>query len=134
MLLITYSLNWISRITYMYLLYNCRYLLKFKILLLCLKVAIMIKNVKWSCEIWKWYNELCDEYWNDYLTYLRKNLQRKLSFISGATIHNFLYSHVSYVPPDIILDKKNVAILHNTSKFVALTMSPTQSNIYNFTR
>ena len=56
------------------------------------------------------------------------------SFISGVTLQNFLYSHVSYVSPDIIFVKKNVAILHNTSKFVVLTMSPTHANIYNFTR
>ena len=57
-----------------------------------------------------------------------------LFLLTGASLKNFFYSHVSYVHPDIVIRKRNVIILDVTSEQIVFTINPAHVDIFNFTK
>ena len=52
----------------------------------------------------------------------------------GTNLKNFVYYHVSHLPPDFILNKNNVSLLSVNNTHTIFAMTKHSVDVYNFSR
>ena len=65
---------------------------------------------------------------------LRIRMRGSMCAEIGPRLDNFLFTHVSYVHPEFVLEKTNISLMSATSKTAIFTMNPLGTDLNNFAR